>query len=473
MVARSHYMLIFWDRIVAYTQTLAAWIESHPEGINTDEPLAPELVTVVSLLHTLLAQTAEQVVMELQTYKACPQFRRFCVRLSEPDKPDDIQPSQYLVTGTIEAQLYLVMHYLVGEPGREEGARPLVDIHFGLELLDTFLRKHEYARGYITVPMEQAITKLSVLAECFIHLNMQPGNMKIMSDLILMFQSDDKHWTKHREAFEGWEKVFYTILNGKGQLISSPELGNPSDGKFEYPSGESRSKKKVVEALCKAEANLDAFWTHVDANIKKCSFHEHQLALKRLFEDVGGMYRTKPWGARHESTSNLPIPEAELHEPQPLSDLFHDSTKEITGNFNKTSLAAKTKEKTRGAPGNPEAEPEQERDPSPEATQVFTVNKTDHRIFKMLFHMPEDNATPIKKTTWRAFCTALTNLGFSAEHLPGSAWQFEPPAHLGLGRGISFHEPHPSDEIHLDMARKLGRRLNRAYGWHGAMFKAA
>jgi hypothetical protein len=35
---------------------------------------------------------------------------------------------------------------------------------------------------------------------------------------------------------------------------------------------------------------------------------------------------------------------------------------------------------------------------------------------------------------------------------------------------IQFHEPHPKGKLQYRDARRYGRRLQRAYGWCGAMF---
>lgn len=51
--------------------------------------------------------------------------------------------------------------------------------------------------------------------------------------------------------------------------------------------------------------------------------------------------------------------------------------------------------------------------------------------------------------------------GFSPERLYGSVWQFH-PRDLDVERSIQFHEPHPHGNIPFRVARRIGRRLNRA-----------
>ena len=66
----------------------------------------------------------------------------------------------------------------------------------------------------------------------------------------------------------------------------------------------------------------------------------------------------------------------------------------------------------------------------------------------------------------------MHSAGFSVEKMHGSAWQFT-PTKLDVERSISFHEPHPGDKLAVRVARRYGRRLNRAYGWDAASFMLA
>ena len=68
------------------------------------------------------------------------------------------------------------------------------------------------------------------------------------------------------------------------------------------------------------------------------------------------------------------------------------------------------------------------------------------------------------------FVYAMTSTGiFSAEKLYGSAWQFQRLDGEGQS-SIMFHEPHPLAKIPFTIARRMGRRLGRAFGWDGATF---
>lgn len=63
----------------------------------------------------------------------------------------------------------------------------------------------------------------------------------------------------------------------------------------------------------------------------------------------------------------------------------------------------------------------------------------------------------------------MKSIGFGSEKLYGSVWQFTPSA-VEVGRSIQFHKPHPTAKIPFRIARNMGWRLNRAYGWEGDTF---
>jgi hypothetical protein len=192
------------------------------------------------------------------------------------------------------------------------------------------------------------------------------------------------------------------------------------------------------------------------------------LPPQRLFDGGGQLQRTPPWNERPRLEKPPP---ADLKYTKPLSIVFHDSSQEITGKFDKSTVTNRIELKTRGeASSKAEVADDESPVPEPEPQQVFGVNKNSYTIFQTLFHIEDEGATP-GKIKWDRFVGALTNLGFSAQALHGSAWQFTPSPDLGLSRGIQFHQSHPDTDIPYDIARQFGRCLKHAYGWDGSMFK--
>lgn len=170
------------------------------------------------------------------------------------------------------------------------------------------------------------------------------------------------------------------------------------------------------------------------------------------------MRRTAPWHTPSERKDMART--ADPYEYHPLSEVFHDATKQITGNFDRMAISSKAKEKTRGSATRSDELDTKEALQSETAVQkpAFRIDKVSYTVFRTLFHSQNDGELP-RNLRWTEVVSALTKLGFSAEKLHGSAWQFI-STKLGLNRGIHFHEPHPDDEVPLALARRYGRRLN-------------
>lgn len=129
----------------------------------------------------------------------------------------------------------------------------------------------------------------------------------------------------------------------------------------------------------------------------------------------------------------------------------------------------KFKPKTRGSSQvNTDAIDEVATAPIEDKQPLFTLKSRAFKVFKALFFNPSQNDLP-GEIPWADFLYAMAATGFAPEKLYGSVWQFT-PATLDVERSIQFHEPHPVGKIPLRNARRIGRRLSRAYGWHGGMF---
>ena len=466
LVARSHYMLVFWEELAKHIKKIEELFRVYPDGINVESLKPTELFETMQSVHLLLESMKHWVVAELRQFVASPSLRDQFIRSTSQNNLQQVTESDTFEDDPVKEQLCLLLWNICGGLNTEE-TNIFPDIHFRLDLLETFFQKNKGSRDMISSSTEQAITKLSVLAECFHHLVLQPWDLKVCAELLV---NGKELVDRLSNPFRAWNQIFAAAMNTG--FIPSPALGDPSDGKFKYPSHESKSKKKTVDALCAAEANLDIFWSQVDHSLRRLSGEYEEGTLQRLLEEGGEMRRTKPWSEGRQLKKSQATLSKDFYISQPVSQIFHDTSSDVTGKFDKFSISEKAKEKTRGTAAITEAPAaaEPEHDPSSAPSPQFKVNKASYRVFKALFHIPFDNDPP-GEVRWNAFVNALISLGFSAEQLHGSAWQFTPSADLGLDRGISFHEPHPDDKMPLTMVRRLGARLTRAYGWDGSMFQ--
>ena len=164
------------------------------------------------------------------------------------------------------------------------------------------------------------------------------------------------------------------------------------------------------------------------------------------------------------------------------------------------SSTPKQKIKTRGLAGSTQddfAELDQQPIGNEDVQRTFTVDQRAQKVFKNLFFTPNLTVTPgesnyyatiprvqnvqnvtrriltskysIGEIPWIDFLHAMASTGFFPEKLYGSVWQFT-PTRLDVERSINFHEPHPHSKTPNKIARCMGRRMDRAYGWQSGMF---
>ena len=98
----------------------------------------------------------------------------------------------------------------------------------------------------------------------------------------------------------------------------------------------------------------------------------------------------------------------------------------------------------------------------------------------VLLPSPSNISQAPRGVSWDEFLHAMSTIGLVPEKLYGSVWIFKPlpPGEglIDLKRSIQFHEPKDvrrRNKIDLKMARSLGDRLKRAFGWNGDTFVCA
>lgn len=266
------------------------------------------------------------------------------------------------------------------------------------------------------------------------------------------------------EDYSRTERVFAAILKIKiSDSIAS--LGIPSDSRFYYPV-DKRGTRENTESMRTAEKNLDDFWRAMDGELVSKGA---VTSRTRSLLDGRLLQRTEEWiepskAQQVEAVSVLPrsLAEQMLHLERSTT-----STLDVG-----SSTAPKNKTKTRGiselAIADADAVPQPMKPMKFDQQPEFQVDKRAHKVFKTIFFTPSTSSLP-GEVAWADFLHAMGSAGFGIEKLYGSAWQFT-PTNLDVERAIQFHEPHPSGKMSFVWARRIGRRLSRAYGWSGGMF---
>lgn len=95
---------------------------------------------------------------------------------------------------------------------------------------------------------------------------------------------------------------------------------------------------------------------------------------------------------------------------------------------------------------------------------IYGIKPRSFRIASLLFPAgPEDKGT----TDWMEFVAFISEAGFRAKHVGGSAFTFECGS-----QSINFHRPHQSDVLGSNILRAMSKWL-RKLGWERAMFQIA
>ncbi|KAF7674406.1 hypothetical protein GT037_007166 [Alternaria burnsii] len=237
---------------------------------------------------------------------------------------------------------------------------------------------------------------------------------------------NDELSRQYNQTFKGWANIM-GINNFEGSQVY--KYADPTDGKFDYLAHRRRNKQNV-EIMRKAEANLDAFWEAVDRHYKSRSGGSQHDKVAHLLSKDSAVQRTPPWEEPDKTTNSASVAPVELR---------------ITGVFDRTTLnEPAVKPKTRGnAPQSAEptapATATQDIQPQP----IFMVDKRAHKVFKSLFHSPYNTDLP-GEVLWSDFLHAMVLIGFSAEKIHGSAWNFTPNT---LGAGVERTTIHVSSSI--------------------------
>lgn len=322
-----------------------------------------------------------------------------------------------------------------------------------LEETDYVLEKENLTKKYMSHHVEQIMSSLSVLAE-------------VMNQLDCFPPCFSESMEDNKEALQSQVRATQTYMEMLPRASSweaTLDLGVPLNNRFDYPSAKKPTKTNA-EMLRYAESELDHFWAQtVKAICVGGKLSPRCLALL----DTKDMIRTQPW--EHEGVNTTPD-----QSSKKASFTFQNHT--IGGSQPDDGLAKhealQTAKALDEARGRKRAEPEID-DTELEAPEVPGIQLTfpiqvDQRslaCLRMLFTEPKERGNA-GSLAWAEVLHTMADLGFPMENLRGSKWWFGPhPALEGGPKSILIHKPHPRPQYTLVLARRLGRRLQRRFGW--------
>jgi len=301
---------------------------------------------------------------------------------------------------------------------------------------------------------------------------LSPWIRATLSDLAVLSEFDRQlRWHQPRFEASGDLEEMKTIWSSQTMLLDAvehsgvqlhlAELGTPL-GRFAYPADKQRTAN-TTKKMRDAEQHLDAFWAAVDDHYKS-------KTGKSIHELLPGLISRRELQRTPEYVEPPSKTVSDLGTAEPLSQFI------IVDQIASPEPPAlvKTKVKTRGVP-NKSTEgtdlPEQS-ETVPSRLPTVSVDARSYKLFSSLFHNPNINTQPVGEIRWSEFLHAFASIGFAIQKQYGSAWLFT-PVDMSYTRPIIFHEPHPTANIPIHIARRHGRRLTLAYGWTAETFTLA
>ncbi|KAF9945186.1 hypothetical protein BGZ72_001585 [Mortierella alpina] len=455
VVAEAYQYLDIFDELHDLIGNVVTLKERYEGTYSNEDALPNDLLEAFLELDFSLSQFVKGPIQTLKTnVVASPPLRASFVRLPE-ENPNIIQVVQKPTTNwdwTQKRLMWLFQTLWDDQRLHLVGLSPLLDE------MEHLVENDPKARNLFSSRVANTVTDLSLFAECKRQISLyEPWAASFENDAVPRNDKLVKKYIERTKRIQIIDTAFKQISLGDA---------DPSNGKFFYPV-EKRRTKETTEAMQQAEKNLDDFWERLDKFLLPKMDPSHGGALTRLLTDSRILHRTPDWV---EPDLSLSPAERQKEEPKedivkPLSKIFSEQPRP------QSATAPKTKVKTRGVAVPSAAAVEESPSGSGQQEDIqptFAVDKRSLKVFSTLFYKPSTSSQP-GEVPWNDFLHAMGATGFGMQKLYGSVWHFT-PSNLDVERSIQFHEPHPISKIPFRIARRIGRRLTRTYGWHGNMF---
>lgn len=452
VVADAYLTFLSWDQLQTFVEELIVLKDRNASRISPSAALPEEYDEALCHFSHFVDQMIKGPILLYKTgMPSSPPLRNHYAR-----QPQDPNSTKIIVTSKSSSyqkkdhSLWLLEQLLKDDQVFLCGLENLLDE------IERMLRADAKNRERVSPWVASVLSDLSLLGE----FRRQVGLLRPGAPMTLAVSDEDQQaeFSKRMKLFARFHETFQ-----KNMVLSS--TGTPLS-KFNYPS-DKRLNPNSTKALQEAERNLDAFWSELDRQFLENGDESLQHMLAGVLPHREAR-RTPDWEDDEESldthcqtTDGLPAQIA-------LLELQTRTEKTVTS---ETPQPRSEKIKTRGAAAESEHPPETPTEQQENKVPKFTVSKRGFKVFTTLFYTAS-GADPPGEVPWSEFLSAMASIGFSLRKLDGSAWVFEPVSDL-FRRSIIFHEPHPTNKIPFQVARRYGRRLERAYGWTGASFSRA
>ncbi|KAI3394243.1 hypothetical protein diail_2984 [Diaporthe ilicicola] len=475
MLTLAYLSLETFTRLHSLAQECRVLLEKHAASASLLEDLPEDFLHAMMKLHFYASQAVPfyLVTLNLDT-KASPSFRKFFV-YEPPDfilAPSELLKQRGVKMNQDERKVLGLLAILWGPESVTTPTPYLVDE------LERLIDVSPEAKRLVTPCMANDIEDIAILTNVIRQLRVfEPWARSVgaamdnyRNHIYAKFELKLAPCIRDLPELDRYDKNCQRI----------GELADISGGRFAWPI-DHRHTKENVEILRRSEANLDAFWDYIDKLTHPDLEKAEDCALHRFLLEPQFIQRFPEWDEEDDQDDQDERTETEVpatdSDPacesiyKPMSTLYFGTSPSDSEDLEKKLPKTKTKTKTRGransAAASSSEESDEDTDP-PDPEPVFQVDARALEVFHTLFHVASVDSTP-GELPWQDFLHAMVSVGFAPKKLYGSVWQFHPST-LEVNRSINFHEPHPRGKIRFCVARRFGRRLNRAYGWTAASF---
>lgn len=235
-----------------------------------------------------------------------------------------------------------------------------------------------------------------------------------------------------------------------------------SEDVLDYPIDKPRTKARN-ERMQRAESNLGNFWNEFDKHVKMHCPKAISHCWETQWPQTVELKRTQDW----VDAETGPVLSA-----TPFS--FGDEKASKTEETSSVSKNRKKKRRNGKVLDSPKTDalladtPPAPQIPAPEEPPVKISAEAWRVVEGGLFYAPKNNDN-VSEIPWSDFLEVMRSLGFTAQKMFGLVWRFQPGDKAKAAgfddRSIDFHKHHgPVTKLTRVIARRIGRRLNRAYG---------
>lgn len=469
----GYYELKIFSELHKQAQELRALQLKYAADISSMEDLPTEyLRAILKFRHFLDRSTVAPVTFFRGYIKFSPSFRHLHFLEIVDDNPAAevcIKERQVKKTKFEKELLWLVGNLW------EEGGQMYSTMRMPVVLddLERLFDSEPKSKDLVLPCIAGVIGDLSILSHCYKQLERyQPwarGFDKLMQEYMAGIMKEIK---AQRQPWNSAQSVELQTFKDGAIMSQALKAGGISAGKLAYPIDKRRTKENV-KVLRNSEKSLDAFWDFLNQVVQTKGGMPGDPVVSGMQSQSRTMHRTPGWvepipEPKKTQTSQTTDRNVEaLYKPLSALQFGLDTNKADGPGENPTKTKVKTKGNAITPPATAADVPPE--DPTPSNPQPsIPVDARALKVFRTIFHNPSA-AAPQGEIPWQDFLHAMASIGFAAEKLYGSVWQFRPVS-LGVSRNIQFHEPHPRGKIPFLIARRIGRRLSRAYGWDLDMF---